>query len=132
MSAIYVAKRRPPRAESLCSRGPHDAADRRVEEHGHATGAPDRADDPLGVLKALLARADQLAGGDSSEQQRALHLVDFVIFGGGEHAAEAHRRKADLLDARASSERSFVAHNVLKSAAVLERDKSGAAAATEG
>jgi len=81
---------------------------------------------------ALLARADQLAGGDSSEQQRALHLVDFVIFGGGEHAAEAHLRKADLLDARASSERSFVAHNVLKSAAVLERDKSGAAAVTEG
>jgi hypothetical protein len=50
-------------------------------------------------------------------------LVDFVIFAGGEHAAEAHARKADLLDARAAGEQSFVAHNVLKSTAVIERKK---------
>ena len=34
--------------------------------------------------------------------------------------------KADLLDLRADSERSFVAHNVLKSAAVLERQQADA------
>jgi alkyl sulfatase BDS1-like metallo-beta-lactamase superfamily hydrolase len=69
----------------------------------------------------LLARADELAHGDAADQQRALHLVDFVIFAGGEDVADAHRRKADLLEARAAGERSFVASNVLKSAATLER-----------
>ncbi len=80
--------------------------------------------DLAGGPGALLARADELEGGSSADQQRALHLVDFVIFAAGEQVAEARRRKADLLDARAAGERSFVAHNVLTSAAVLERDRS--------
>jgi alkyl sulfatase BDS1-like metallo-beta-lactamase superfamily hydrolase len=74
-----------------------------------------------GGADAILGRVDELAGGDGADQQRALHLVDFVIFAGGERVTEGHRRKADLLDARAAGERSFVAHNVLQSAAVLER-----------
>jgi len=76
-----------------------------------------------GGADAMLGRVDELAGGDGADQQRALHLVDFVIFAGGERVAEAHRRKADLLDARAAGEQSFVAHNVLQSAAVLERQR---------
>jgi hypothetical protein len=71
----------------------------------------------------LMQRAEELAAGDAAEQQRALHLVDFVVYGGGPEVADAHRRKAELLDLRADSERSFVAHNVLKSAAVLERQQ---------
>ena len=71
----------------------------------------------------ILARVDELATGSPQDQQRALHLVDFVIHAGGPDLADAHRRKAELLDSRAGAERSFVAHNVLKSAAVLERDK---------
>jgi alkyl sulfatase BDS1-like metallo-beta-lactamase superfamily hydrolase len=82
-----------------------------------------------GGAPALLARAAALAGGSAADQQLALHLVDFVIFAGsdaGEAAVtEARARKADLLDARADGERSFVASNVLRSAAVLERDGAG-------
>jgi len=74
-----------------------------------------------GGTASILARADELAAGDGAAQQRALHLVDFVIDAGGDDVAEARRRKADLLDARAAGERSFVASNVLKSAAALER-----------
>ena len=74
-----------------------------------------------GGTASILARADELAAGDAAEQQRALHLVDFVIFAGGDDVAAARARKADLLDARAAGERSFVASNVLKSAATLER-----------
>lgn len=76
-----------------------------------------------GGTTALLARADELAKGEAAAQQLALHLVDFVIFAGGDDVADAHRRKADLLDARADGERSFVASNVLKSAAMLERER---------
>lgn len=70
----------------------------------------------------LLARARALqAGGSIDEVQRALHLVDFVIFAGGPEVAAARTLKADLLAARAASERSFVAGNILKSAAAMER-----------
>jgi alkyl sulfatase BDS1-like metallo-beta-lactamase superfamily hydrolase len=75
-----------------------------------------------GGTTGLLARADELAHGDTADQQRALHLVDFVIFAGGDDVTEARRRKADLLDSRAAGERSFVASNVLASAATLERE----------
>lgn len=75
-----------------------------------------------GGTRPILDRADELAGGDAADQQRALHLVDFVIAAGGDDVAGARVRKADLLDARAAGERSFVASNVLKSAATLERD----------
>jgi len=76
-----------------------------------------------GGADAILGRVDELAAGDTADHQRALHLVDYVIFAGGDHVAEGHRRKADLLDARAAGERSFVASNVLKSAALLERQR---------
>ncbi len=74
-----------------------------------------------GGTQGILDRADALAAGDATDQQRALHLVDFVIFAGGADVDAARRRKADLLDARAEGERSFVASNVLRSAAALER-----------
>jgi alkyl sulfatase BDS1-like metallo-beta-lactamase superfamily hydrolase len=79
----------------------------------------------IGGVDALLARADALATGDAADQQLALHLVDYVIFNAGEGVAEARRRKADLLESRAAGERSFVAHNVLKSAAAIEREALG-------
>ena len=70
----------------------------------------------------ILERARTLAASDSVEDlQRALHLVDFALFHGAEPLEEVHDLKADLLDARAAHERSFVAHNILASAAVLER-----------
>jgi len=74
---------------------------------------------PAPVLER--ARALHAAGG-LDDVQRALHLVDFVIFGGGAEVAEARTLKADLLAARAASERSFVAGNILKAAAKMERD----------
>jgi alkyl sulfatase BDS1-like metallo-beta-lactamase superfamily hydrolase len=71
----------------------------------------------------VLDRARDLArSGSIDELQRALHLVDFALFHGDERVGEAHSLKADLLDARAAHERSFVAHNILASAAVLERE----------
>jgi alkyl sulfatase BDS1-like metallo-beta-lactamase superfamily hydrolase len=79
----------------------------------------------VGSTAAVLARADELAQGDEAAKQRALHLVDFVIFAGGDDVREARRRKADLLDARADGEPSFVASNILRSAATLQRGGSG-------
>jgi len=70
----------------------------------------------------LLDRARDLSGSEVvADLQRALHLVDFVLFDAGDRVAEAHALKAQLLEARATRERSFVAHNVLASAAVVER-----------
>ena len=61
--------------------------------------------------------------GTTQDVQRALHLVDFVLFHGEASSAEARTLKAELLDARrAGDERSFVAHNILASAAKLERE----------
>jgi hypothetical protein len=60
-----------------------------------------------------------LATGEEADQQLALHLVDYVIFKACEGVADARLRKADLLESRAAGERSFVAHNVLKSAAAI-------------
>jgi hypothetical protein len=57
-----------------------------------------------------------------ADVQRALHLVDFVIFGGTDDVAAARALKAGLLAARAAVEPSFVAPNILESAAVTERD----------
>ena len=76
-----------------------------------------------GGTAPVLERARALAGSDATEDvQRALHLVDFVLFNGGDQVDEAHALKAELLDNRAGRERSFVAHNILASAAVLERE----------
>jgi alkyl sulfatase BDS1-like metallo-beta-lactamase superfamily hydrolase len=82
--------------------------------------------DLIGDVDPLLDRARDL--GDSGEVdaiQRALHLVDFVIHAGGEKVQEARKIKADLLDARAVKEPSFISRNILESAAVLERDALG-------
>jgi len=77
----------------------------------------------VGGTGPVLDRARALAGSDSVDDvQRALHLVDLVLFHGDDRVGEAHALKAELLDARAGRERSFVAHNVLASAAVLERE----------
>jgi alkyl sulfatase BDS1-like metallo-beta-lactamase superfamily hydrolase len=75
-----------------------------------------------GGADAILERADALAAsGAIADAQLALHLVDFVVSDAGPRAEEARARKAALLDARADGERSFVASNVLRSAATLER-----------
>ncbi len=79
-----------------------------------------------GGTDPILERVRAMAASDSVEElQRALHLVDYVLFHGDGSLAEAHALKADLLDARAARERSFVAHNILASAAVLEREVDG-------
>jgi alkyl sulfatase BDS1-like metallo-beta-lactamase superfamily hydrolase len=74
---------------------------------------------------AILARANELAAkGECDSIQRALHLLDFVIEGaepGSKEVKEASCLKADYLEARAAHEPSFIARNILSSAAVLER-----------
>jgi len=81
----------------------------------------------IGDVAPLLNRVELLASGDDpSGWQRALHLLDLVIFEGGPQVDRARRRKADLLDKRAQFEPSFVAQNVLKSAAAIERQRSPA------
>ncbi len=82
----------------------------------------------VGGTAPLLDRARALAASDATEDvQRALHLVDFVLAHGDDRMHEAHVLKADLLDVRAAGERSFVAYNILASAAVLERERGTAA-----
>ncbi len=76
-----------------------------------------------GGTDPILERARALsASGDTDDIQRALHLVDFVLFHAGEGVTEARALKADLLETRSKQERSFVAHNILASAARLERE----------
>lgn len=78
-----------------------------------------------GGAGAVLARANELAAkGERDSIQRALHLLDFVIEGAGpesKEGKEARDVKADYLEARAKHEPSFIARNILSSAAVLER-----------
>ena len=75
----------------------------------------------------LLDRARALSGsGATDDIQKALHLVDFVLFNGGDMMTEAGVLKADLLDARSKQERSFVAHNILASAALRQRENKSA------
>jgi uncharacterized sulfatase len=69
----------------------------------------------------VLDRA-RASSGATADLQRPLRLVDFVLFHSDGQVDEAHALKAELLDARAGRERSFVAHNSLASAAVLERE----------
>jgi len=80
-----------------------------------------------GGADAVLQRARTLAAaGERSAIQRALHLLDFVIeagSAGSDEVAEARRLKAESLDARAEHEDSFIARNILASAAVLEKER---------
>lgn len=79
--------------------------------------------DLIGDVDPLLERARALHNSEEVDAiQRALHLVDFVIDAGGEKVQEARELKAELLDARAVKEPSFISRNILESAAVLERD----------
>ncbi|MEI7859149.1 MAG: alkyl sulfatase dimerization domain-containing protein [Acidimicrobiales bacterium] len=81
-----------------------------------------------GGTAPVMERARVLgASEETAEIQRALHLVDFVIFNGGDQVDEAHALKAELLDIRSKRERSFVAHNILASAAVIERESGSTA-----
>jgi alkyl sulfatase BDS1-like metallo-beta-lactamase superfamily hydrolase len=77
----------------------------------------------------LLERARALnAAGGPRNVQRALHLVDFVLFGEGKDgpsAREAHALKADLLQARADAEPSFIARNIFRHGASREQEAAG-------
>jgi len=76
-----------------------------------------------GGPEPLIERAQTLAAeGHKDALQRALHLLDFVIFDAGEQELNARRLKADLLGARAEQETSFIARNILQSAALLEAE----------
>src|SRR5262245_60683785 len=78
--------------------------------------------DLAGGAAAVLARVRALeASGEVADLQLALHLADFVLLAGGTHVEDARARKADLLAARAQREPSFVARNILRAAAALER-----------
>jgi alkyl sulfatase BDS1-like metallo-beta-lactamase superfamily hydrolase len=82
-----------------------------------------------GGASPLLERARALReAGGLRNVQRALHLVDFVLFGEGEeatHSKEAHALKADLLEARAEAEPSFIARNIFRNAAQRDREAAG-------
>jgi alkyl sulfatase BDS1-like metallo-beta-lactamase superfamily hydrolase len=76
-----------------------------------------------GGARPVLERALELAAeGRREDLQRALHLLDFAIQGGGEGSEEARALKAELLQARAEQEPSFIARNILSSAAILEKE----------
>lgn len=73
-----------------------------------------------GGPEALLSRAKALK--EAGEIQLALHLVDFVLDNPEtSDLSEAHSLKADLLEARASVEPSFIARNIFTRGARLER-----------
>jgi alkyl sulfatase BDS1-like metallo-beta-lactamase superfamily hydrolase len=80
-----------------------------------------------GGANAVLQRARTLvAKGERAAIQRSLHLLDFVIEGGAaqsEEVEEARSLKAETLEARAEHEDSFIARNILASAAVLEKGR---------
>jgi glyoxylase-like metal-dependent hydrolase (beta-lactamase superfamily II) len=78
--------------------------------------------DLAGSPDAVLARARALRADNAPATiQRALHLTDFVILDGRGDVAAARALKAELLVARGEAESSFVARNILMSAAALER-----------
>jgi alkyl sulfatase BDS1-like metallo-beta-lactamase superfamily hydrolase len=78
--------------------------------------------DLAGSPEAVLARARALRAENAPASiQRALHLTDFVILDGRGDVAAARALKAALLVARGEAEPSFVARNILMSAAALER-----------
>ncbi len=74
---------------------------------------------------SLLERARSLRdAGGIRNLQRALHLTDYVLFGEGDagpYAREAHALKAELLEARAQAEPSFIARNIFANGAKSER-----------
>jgi alkyl sulfatase BDS1-like metallo-beta-lactamase superfamily hydrolase len=77
-----------------------------------------------GGPEALLNRAETLK--EAGEIQLALHVVDFIL-DNPETASlkEAHGLKADLLQARADAEPSFIARNIFATSARREHQASG-------
>jgi alkyl sulfatase BDS1-like metallo-beta-lactamase superfamily hydrolase len=74
-----------------------------------------------GGADVLLARARKL---QEDNPQLALHLVDFVLDGGGDEVrAEALALKADLLEARAQEMESFISFNILNVGAQMLRER---------
>lgn len=81
----------------------------------------------VGSARPIVDRAAVLGrSSDVSDLQLALHLLDVVLENHGDEAHRASALKAEILEARAKHERSFVAHNILLSAAALERDNAAA------
>jgi len=77
-----------------------------------------------GGQEALLNRAKDLK--EAGETQLALHLVDFVLDNPETASSkEAHILKADLLQARANEEPSFIARNTYINSVHLERQVAG-------
>jgi alkyl sulfatase BDS1-like metallo-beta-lactamase superfamily hydrolase len=74
--------------------------------------------------EALLTRAEALK--EAGETQLALHLVDFVL-DNPETASlkEAHNLKAQLLQAKADAEQSFIARNIFIHGTSMERQAAG-------
>jgi len=94
--------------------------------HLFPSPAAEIAADVVGLAgeRALLARARARAG--SGEAQRALHLVDFVLDGGGRaFAGEALALKAELLAARAAAEPSYIARSILENGAAAAAAAAG-------
>jgi alkyl sulfatase BDS1-like metallo-beta-lactamase superfamily hydrolase len=96
-----------------------------------ASASADVAAEVLGLAGGctpVLARARSLQQeGSRDALQRALHLVDYVIKAGSgeanaEHVVQARTLKVELLEARAEQEPSFIARNILTSAAILEAE----------
>lgn len=75
-----------------------------------------------GGAEALLRRAEALKA--QGEVQLALHLVDFALEGGSADS-RAHALKAELLQARADAEPSFIARNIFAAGARREREAAG-------
>lgn len=75
----------------------------------------------LGRIEQLLQRASKLQ--QEGNIQLALHLVDFVIRGAENDSKrkEALLLKANLLDAKADAEPSFIARNIFRNGAQLVR-----------
>ncbi len=78
----------------------------------------------LSSEEELLKRAKEL--GEEGKTQLALHLVDFVIEGAKDRQSrkQALELKAELLEARAKAERSYIARNIFRYGIKKAREES--------
>ena len=79
----------------------------------------------IGGIEQLLQHSKKLQ--KEGDIQLALHLVDFVVRGANDKSKrrEALLLKAELLDARADAEPSFIARNIFRNGAELARKEAG-------
>lgn len=79
----------------------------------------------VGGIEPLLQRARELQREGNS--QLALHLADFIVKGAEDASKrkEALLLKAELLDAKADAEPSFIARNILRNGAISVRKEAG-------